>query len=266
MTEDTVIDYRVADLLGEWKLLTGASDSPKLDCPLILAEILGRSRTWLLAHDDKAVNHAAVQAFRRNLARRAEGEPLAYITGRREFWSLDRKVTRDTLIPRPETELLVETAIAMLGPGPAVVADLGTGCGAIALALARERPAWQVIATDMDSRTLRVARDNADRLGLEDSMSFVLADWCKGLPDTAFDLLVSNPPYIDPDDHHVDDLRYEPRHALVAPKEGLADLDAIVAGARRCLKAGGLLLLEHGYNQQDRVHDLLLAAGFVDIR
>lgn len=265
MVEDTAVASTVGGLLREWNHLRDVSDSPQLDCQLILANVLERPRTWLLAHHDEPVSETDIGTFYDHLKRRASGEPTAYITGKREFWSMELAVTPDTLIPRPETELLVETALGLLDTDPKVVVDLGTGSGAIALALASERPAWQVIATDRDTGALKVARNNARRLGLE-NVDFLLADWCRGLSALAFDLIVCNPPYVEADDPHLDDLGFEPKQALVSAHDGMADIETIVSTCRPSLKPGGLLLLEHGYNQQHRVVDLLATHGFDDVR
>ena len=243
---------------------------PALDpaeAEVLLAHALGRSRAWLFAHADDPVEAGAAQTFRVLVARREAGEPVAYLCGRRGFWSLDLAVTRDTLIPRPETELLVELALERLPPGREVrVADLGTGSGAIALALACERPRARVLATDASAAALAVARDNAQRLGLG-NVELRQGDWFEPLQGLRLDLVASNPPYIASDDPHLarGDLRHEPASALAAGPDGLDDLRRIVADAPAHLLPGGWLLLEHGWTQGADVRALLDAAGFQDV-
>lgn len=197
------------------------------------------------------------------------GEPLAYVIGHQPFWTLNLKVTPDTLVPRPDTEILVETALALPLQRHAEVVDLGTGTGAIALSLAIERPQWQVLATDIYPATLDVAQHNAREHGLS-QVKFACGAWYAALTpdhqDQRFDLIVSNPPYIDADDVHMQALSAEPERALVAAQQGLADLAAIVTGAPAWLKAQGWLLLEHGYQQAQAVQQLLSQAGFRHVR
>jgi release factor glutamine methyltransferase len=204
--------------------------------------------------------------FETLVERRVAGEPVAYLTGRRGFWSFELQVTPDTLIPRPETELLVELALTHLPPDRVLqVADLGTGSGAIALALAHERPRAQVLATDASPAALDVARANATSLGNANS-AFAQGDWCAALEQRRFDLIASNPPYIAAGDPHLalGDLRREPAAALASGVDGLDAIRRIVAGTRLHLVAGGWLLLEHGMEQGDAVRGLLRDAGFVD--
>jgi release factor glutamine methyltransferase len=257
-----------AVLLAEGReRLAQLGDGARLEAELLLAHALERPRSHLLAWPERVPEHPVVAHYRALLGARADGTPLAYLTGRREFWSLELEVTPHTLIPRPETELLVELALERLEPGAGdAVADLGTGSGAIALALAHERPDLRVLATDRDAATLAVARANAARHGLA-NVTFAVADWCAALPSGRFAALVSNPPYVAPGDPHLDrgDLRFEPRTALVAGDAGRADLRAIARGARRCLAPGGHLLLEHGYDQGEACVALLDELGYVDV-
>ncbi|KAF1691018.1 peptide chain release factor N(5)-glutamine methyltransferase [Pseudoxanthomonas koreensis] len=239
----------------------------RTDAEPLLAHVLGRDRAWLFAHATDPVPADAAAAFRALVGRRAAGEPVAYLTGRRGFWTLDLEVTADTLIPRPETELLVELALARIGPDrPARIADLGTGSGAIALALASERPAAVVVATDVAKATLAVAVGNARTLGLG-NVWFRRGDWCEALGHDRFDLIASNPPYIAEGDRHLDegDLRHEPPRALSSGSDGLDAIRAIAATAPRHLVPGGWLLLEHGLEQGATVRGLLEQAGFVEV-
>ncbi len=253
-------------------LLTAATQAlsgpdARREAELLLAHALHQPRAWLYAHAGDTVDSARSATLRSLLLRRAAGEPLAYLTGTRAFWTLDVEVGPAVLIPRPETECLVEAALHRLPEDKAVrVADLGTGSGAIALALARERPFAQVLATDASTAALGVARGNAARLGL-DNIGFARGDWCAALGGAAFDLIASNPPYIAAGDPHlaIGDLRFEPAAALVAGDDGLDAIRIIVRDAIRHLRPAGWLLLEHGWQQGAAVRDLLTAAGFAQI-
>ena len=253
-------------------LLTAATQAlagpdARREAELLLVHALRQSRAWLYAHAGDPVDSTASAALHSLLQRRAAGEPLAYLTGTRAFWTLDLEVSPAVLIPRSETECLVELALQRLPEDKAMrVADLGTGSGAIALALARERPFAQVLATDTSAAALAVARGNAERLGM-DNIGFARGDWCAALGAAAFDLIVSNPPYIAADDPHlaIGDLRFEPTAALVAGDDGLDAIRIIVRDAIRHLRPDGWLLLEHGWEQGPAVRDLLAAAGFVQI-
>jgi len=215
--------------------------------------------TW----PDKPVEQGPEQRYRELLQRRAQGEPVAYLTGRREFWSMNLQVNTATLIPRPETETLVAWALELPLPAHAAVADLGTGSGAIALALARERPAWGVTGLDVNSTAVQLAKSNALELALL-HVTFLQSNWFDALVGKQLDLVVANPPYIDAADRHLDqgDVRFEPRSALVADKQGLGDLECIILSAPDYVKPGGWLLLEHGYSQGAEVRDMLKLAGF----
>jgi len=245
--------------------LTG--DEAAREAELLLQHVLGRTRAWLYAHADDMIDGPAVRRVRELVARRQAGEPLAYITGRREFWSLDLAVSPAVLIPRAETELLVERAIQKLPHAQAAaVADLGTGSGAIALAIARERPRAQILATDASATALDVARGNAARLAIP-NIAFVLGDWCAALGSARFDLIVSNPPYIAAADPHLrrGDLRFEPASALASGSDGLDAIRTIVETAPAHLRPGGWLLLEHGFEQGHAVRALLEKSGFVEV-
>jgi release factor glutamine methyltransferase len=239
----------------------------RAEAELLLLHVLRQPRSWLFAHADEPLEMDVQTSYQELLARREAGEPVAYLVGHRGFWTLDLEVTPATLIPRPETELLVELALQRLPSGfSGQVADLGTGSGAIALAIARERPHAQVIATDASAAALEVARRNAQRHAI-DNVSFVQGDWLAPLADQRFDLIASNPPYIEADDPHLarGDLRFEPASALASGHDGLDDIRRIVDGARRHLAPGGWLLFEHGWNQGDAARALLDAAGYAEV-
>ncbi len=237
------------------------------DAEYLMAHALGQSRSWLFAHANDELPAEALAQFEKWIARRERGEPVAYLLGTRGFWRLDLAVTPDTLIPRPETERLVELALDRLPPHAAkLAADLGTGSGAIALALAHERPMLQVLATDVSAGALAVAQGNALANGLN-RVQFAQGAWFSALGGRRFDLIVSNPPYIEDRDPHLErgDLRFEPRTALASGTDGLDDLRIIIAGAPAHLVPGGSLLVEHGWNQGERVARLFVAAGFSDV-
>lgn len=255
------------DALAEGLLCLQAIESARLDAELLLAHVLCKKRTFLRAWPDYVLSENERVTYQRLLYRRQGGEPLAYITGCWEFWSLPLKVTPHTLIPRPETELLVELALQCLPPSSQWVADLGTGSGAIALALAKERPHWQIWATDQSSEALAVAQENAGQLNLS-TIRFALGDWCAALPpEQRFDMILSNPPYIAPDDEHLtgDGVCFEPATALISTNQGLSDLEKIVQQAYGRLCPGGWLLLEHGSTQASAVREILAAQGFGEI-
>jgi release factor glutamine methyltransferase len=238
----------------------------RLDAELLLAHVLGASRAGVVARDERELTPEEQGDFELLLGRRLAGEPLAYLTGTKEFWSLELEVTRDVLVPRPETELLVEWGLSCLpGPAPRVL-DLGTGSGAIALAIARERPGASIVATDISAAALAVARRNARRLRLANvellhgAYFEPLADRAPG--DAAFAAILSNPPYVAAGDPHLAALGFEPAGALVSGRDGLEALRAIVAGAPRHLQPGGWLLVEHGGAQGAAVRALFAQAGF----
>lgn len=238
-----------------------------VDAELLLAHVLQRSRTWLYTHADASPEPAQLAAFDDLLRRRESGEPVAYLIGRRGFWRIELDVTPATLIPRPETELLVELALARLPVERAArVADLGTGSGAIALAIASERPRALVLATDASAAALAVAESNAARLGLR-NVAFRLGDWCAPLGDECFDLIASNPPYIADADPHLGqgDLRHEPISALASGSEGLDAIRVLARDVPAHLSVGGWLLIEHGWEQGAAVRELLLSAGFIEV-
>ena len=241
----------------------------RLDAQLLVLHALGRGaqeRAWLLAHDTDAFPEAAHATLQAAVLRRAAGEPLAYITGHKEFFGLDLQVDARVLVPRPDTETLVEWALELLSPAstpthPARVVDLGTGSGAIALALKHTRPDLQVCAVDFSTDALGVAQTNALRLNLQ--VQFTQGSWLDGLKGQHFDLIVSNPPYIASADHHLAALKHEPLQALASGADGLDDIRSIIRQAVNHLVPGGWLLLEHGYNQAGAVRALLADAGLL---
>lgn len=238
-------------------------DSPKRDAEILLGFVTGKSRSWLVAFDDSPLDDAQLAQLETLLARRVRGEPIAHLVGEREFWSLPLRVSDATLIPRPDTEVLVEQALLRLPATPSAVLDLGTGTGAIALALASERSDCQITGCDRIAAAVALAQDNAQRLHLTNA-GFVLSHWFDELPAQRFDLIVSNPPYIDAADEHLQqgDVRFEPLSALVAEEAGLADLRLIIERAPHWLQPQGWLLLEHGWQQSEAVRALLTRNGF----
>jgi len=258
----------IATLRRATAQLAAISDSPRLDAEVLLSLATGKTRTHFRAWPEKNLSEAERQGFQSLLSQRLQGRPVAHITGSREFWSRDFQVTADTLIPRPETELLVELALERIPQGqPASLLDLGTGSGAIAVTLALERPEATVSALDSSPAALDIAKANAARLGAK-NIRFLLSDWFAALPSCeSFDLIVSNPPYIAEDDPHLaqGDVRFEPLSALASGPDGLADIRRIILEAPGRLKPGGWLLLEHGYDQAEAVRALLCAAGLDDV-
>jgi len=241
-----------------------------LDAQVLLAHVVGKDRAWLIAHAGDPLSPDLAQAFMALARRRRDGEPVAYLTGVREFWGLSLRVTPDVLIPRPETETLVELVLARIPKDRDLrVLDLGTGSGAIALAIAHERPRALVLATDVSSDALDVARDNAQRLGLG-NVEFVKSDWYERVAlewRGAFDLIASNPPYVAAADPHLKegDVRFEPERSLTPGGDGLGAIRKILVGARERLAPGGTLAVEHGYDQSEAVQTMFGAAGFADI-
>jgi release factor glutamine methyltransferase len=238
--------------------LASVSDSALLDAEVLLCQALNQPRSHLRAWPDKPLQPEHLAAFRALLEQRQQGTPIAYITGNREFWSRDFQVTPDVLIPRPDTELLIELSLKLIpADEPARIIDLGTGSGIIAITLAAERPHAQVIAIDFSLAALLIARANADKHHIN-TIQFYQSDWFANVPDRKFNLIISNPPYVAEDDSHLHqgDVRFEPQIALCAAEQGLADIKIIASTARNYLEPCGHLLIEHGYNQQQQVQAL----------
>ena len=256
----------LATLLGRARRRLAGLPAGHLEAEVLLAHVLGVNRAWLFAHPEHEVHAGKATTFARLLARRERGEPLAYLTGTREFWSLSLRVTPDVLIPRPETELLVETALEHI-PDSADwrIADLGTGCGAVAIAIAIERPQCEIHATDLSAAALRIAGINADAL-VPGRIRLHLGSWLEPLAGS-FDVIVSNPPYVAANDPHLaaGDCRFEPRSALTPGTDAMAAIRHIAEQALGCLEPGGLLAFEHGFDQGEPARTLLLDLGYMDV-
>ncbi len=233
-----------------------------IDIDALLAFTLQKDRTFLFTWPETRLTPEQYSLFAELLVRRAQGEPIAYLVGEREFWSLTIKTDTSTLIPRPDTEVLVETVLSHFDQQPIRCIDLGTGTGAIALALKSERPSWQVTGTDRLHKAVQLARENAQRLNLD--VDFETRHWCAGLAPESVQVFVSNPPYIDAADPHLSqgDVRFEPASALVADNTGLADFQHIAAEAINCLMENGALFFEHGWQQGEAVRSILQQSGF----
>jgi release factor glutamine methyltransferase len=239
------------------------SESPRRDAEILLEFVTGKGRTYLLAFGETPLTDAQQAQLATLLARRQRGEPIAHLTGVREFWSLPLFVSPATLIPRPDTECLVEQALARLPSNPCRILDLGTGTGAIALALASERPDCEVTAVDRMPDAVALAQRNAAHLAIS-NVHILQSDWFSALPGQQFAMIVSNPPYIDEQDPHLaqGDVRFEPLSALVAGDNGMADIVHIIEQSRTRLEAGGFLLIEHGWQQGTAVRDAFIRAGY----
>jgi release factor glutamine methyltransferase len=247
--------------------LQATSPSPAVDASILLCHVLGCSPAHLIAWPDNQLSPHQASQFKEILQQRAEGKPVAYITGEREFWSLTLKITNDVLIPRPDTETLVEFVLEKFPGSPALtVADIGTGSGAISCALAVERPGWNIIATDNSMEALDIARLNASIHEL-DNIRFLHGEWFEPLTEPEFDLIISNPPYVAVDDPHLaqGDVRFEPEAALSSGKLGMDAITQLTRQAGQHLRAGGWLIVEHGYDQQQLVYDCYKQSGFENI-
>ena len=245
--------------------LLSHSDTARMDADILVGHCLQKNRTWLMTWPDHVLLPVQQVQLASIVARRVDGEPIAYIVGEQEFWSLSLQVDRSTLIPRPETELLVELVLEKVRVENASVLDLGTGSGAIALALKSEHPRWDVTAIDFSDEALTVAKNNSHLLSLD--VEFIQSNWFSNVTGQQFDVIVSNPPYIDKTDLHLSlgDLRFEPDSALVASENGYGDYQRICLEVFDYLKVGGIVLFEHGFEQGAGVRDILRAAGFSSV-
>lgn len=262
----SAVPLAIAELIQQAQMRLQHSDSARLDAELLLSKVLSKPRSYLLTWPERAVSAAQQQQFEQLVSAREQGQPVAYLLGHREFWSLQLEVDDSTLIPRPETEHLVEAVLALELPEQVQLVDLGCGSGAIALALKSERPHWQVLALEREPRAVALAQRNAQRLQL--AVEVRQSDWFSQLAaGPQFHVVVSNPPYIDVADPHLQqgDVRYEPRSALIAEQQGLADLAQLIAQAPSYLLPGGWLLLEHGWQQGQAVRQLFLQQGFAQV-
>lgn len=259
----------VQQTLAQWQKqaqlqLAAVSQTADIEARLCLCHVLNVSSSYLYSYPERLLSAAELAALTALLTQRLQGRPLAYLFGYWHFFDLQLEVAPSTLIPRPDTELLVEQALALSLPQQAKVLDLGTGTGAIALALAHNKPQWQLTALDYIADAVQLAERNRQRLNIS-NCTVLQSNWFSALGTQRFDLIVSNPPYIDPDDTHLTSLRYEPITALTSEQQGLADIAHIVQQAPQYLHSNGWLYLEHGYNQADAVRQLLQQAGFTQI-
>lgn len=244
------------------------SDTPKLDAEVLLCHVLEKDRSYLISWPEKEIEGSQLKKFQHLLEQRQQGHPVAHIIQQREFWSLNFQVSNDTLIPRPDTELIVEKILNNHAELPAKsLLDLGTGSGAIAVAIASERPQWNIIATDQSLNALQLAEKNALQHGIN-NIKFKPGNWFEAIDDQRFDIIVSNPPYIAESDPHLNqgDVRFEPSSALVSGADGLNDIRLITQHARQHLNSNGMLIIEHGYDQKKAVHSIFEQAGFKDIQ
>ena len=246
-------------------VLSEVSESPRLDAEALLAWALQAPRAYLFTHPEEQLKEKPASEFSTAIGRREKGEPVAYITGSKEFWSMEFNVSSDTLVPRPETEILVEQTLMLVPQDTAChILDLGTGSGAIALAIASERPKTTVAAVDSSDAALKVARENA-KLHKLHNVNFLLGNWTESVADQTFDLIVSNPPYVRDDDPVLEDLKHEPRFALTAGPDGLDAIRKIAKEAKTVIAPNGCILLEHGAEQQNAVAAILRQSGWTDI-
>lgn len=258
----------IQQLLNQTSIqLTSISTTPLLDSEVLLAHVLGVSRAHLHTWPLNPVLKPELQTFYELVQRRKQGEPVAYLLGFKEFWSLSLEVNQNVLIPRPETELLVEIILNQFPREQlCTVADLGTGSGAIALALAKENPQWEIWAIDNCCQALVLAKENAKHLAIQ-NVNFQLSDWCEKIPKNYFQIIVSNPPYIAEDDPHLlqPELAFEPKNALITAEFGYHDLQKIIFQAREYLLSDGLLLVEHGYNQAAKIREIFISAKYTSV-
>ena len=249
----------IASLIRHAKLTLHSIDSAHLDSELLLAHVLGVDRSWLFAHPNSRCTSEQKDGYLRLIQRRASGEPFAYLVTQQSFWEDEFFVCEGALIPRPDTERLIEIVLAAFGDEPKTVLDLGTGSGCIAVSLAKARPSWSVYASDIESDALAVAMKNSKAAP---NCSLIQSDWLKAIRPSSVDVIVSNPPYIAPGDPHLADLSFEPQRALVAEQNGYSAYAAILRDAHSVLTPSGALVFEHGYEQQAELTNMVEAAGF----
>lgn len=247
--------------------LNDSSQTKELDTEMILSHILNKNRAFLYAHDDYELTYDEEKQFHKLLKKRLRHTPIAYLTHRKSFWTLDLYVNQNTLIPRPETEMLVELALTLCKNPSANVIDLGTGSGAIALALAKENPQWNVIGVDKSEKALGVAKKNKKLLRLK-NVRFFKSDWFNNVGDLKFDIIISNPPYVAATEKDLlsTEVTYEPQNALISAEDGMQDIKAIIENSKKHLKPQSWILLEHGFKQKDNVHEILKIHGFKSIK
>lgn len=267
-------NIQIAELISQTEVkFKTLSDTPRLDAELLLIESLNicqnektYHRTYLRTWPDRSVDNQVLVLFKDFCQQRLIGKPIAYILGRQSFWSFELEVNEDTLIPRADTEIVVETALNYLPEhSTSKILDMGTGSGAIALAIASERPSTQVYATDIYFPTLKVAKQNKNKYQI-DNLNFISSNWLSAFKPHQFDIIISNPPYIEENDPHLQDLKFEPMRALVSKHKGLEDCQTIISQAKYYLKNDGLLFLEHGYNQANDIKNLFKSEKFMKIK
>ncbi len=258
----------ITELLQEAQQTIDFSDSARLDAELLLCDVMRFERSSIYAHPDQTIPDEKLKLFQSLIERRREGHPIAHLTGKKEFWSLQLNINTQTLIPRPETECLVEAALTLIPDDTDFsLLDLGTGSGAIAIAIASEKPRCSITATDINPDALEIAKKNAADYQL-DNIGFLLSDWYKNIPAQSFDLIISNPPYIKQGDEHLlqGDVRFEPELALIAGADGMQAINIILEGANKYLVHNACLLIEHGYDQKQPVQKAFLTHGFIEIK
>lgn len=242
------------------------SDTAKLDAAILIGKVMQKSRTEIFAYSETLVTRKQQKQIMEYAERRLSGEPIAYIVGNKEFWSLNLTINPDVLIPRPETEILVEHILKLFPENEVIrVADLGTGSSAIALALAWERPYWQIDATDNSQKALRIAETNIKRYKIK-NISLYFGEWCSALPQHDYHAILANPPYIPEGSKYFQQLKYEPREALAGGPDGLSSIRFIIKEARVYLRTGGWLLLEHGFDQFKKVSILMRESGYQEVK
>lgn len=257
----------ITELLKEAEQKMNCSDSARLDAEILLCDVMQFNRSKIYSHPDQLITGKKLTLFKSLVEQRRQGHPVAHLIGKKEFWSLELTINEDTLIPRPETELLVETALNLVPDNAEYnILDLGTGSGAIAIAIASERQRCNLVATDINTNALDMAKKNAALYELT-NIQFLVSDWFKNIPSQTFDLIVSNPPYITQDDEHLSqgDVRFEPKQALVAGPDGMESINIILELAKNFLASDAHLLIEHGHDQKDLVQNSFLINGLKQV-